>query len=105
LTNNILNKFPEILHKPIGRYYCFYRGRISSRSRFVAIILHKNDISIRIRADPKTLSDPKNLLKEKVYKGWFFGHGRGQEREFKVTDKGQLNYAMELIKQSYDSAK
>jgi hypothetical protein len=40
------------------------------------------------------------LTGDKVYKGWFFK--QGQEREFKVTSKEQIPYAMELIKQSYD---
>jgi predicted transport protein len=47
-----------------------------------------------------TFKDPQKLTGDKVYKGWFFK--QGQEREFKVTSKEQIPYAMELIKQSYD---
>jgi hypothetical protein len=32
------------------------------------------------------LSDPEKWLGTKVYKGYFFAHGQGQEREFKITE-------------------
>lgn len=47
-----------------------------------------------------TFKDIKKLTGDKLYKGWFFK--QGQEREFKITEKDQMDNAMELIKQSYD---
>ena len=95
----------DLTHKPIGRYYAFYRGKPASKTRFVGVILHKSNISIRIRTDPATLSDPENWLNPKVYKGYFFAHGKGQERLFKISEKVQIPYAIKLIKQSYELAK
>ena len=97
--------FPNFIHKSVGRYYCFYRGKVGTKARFVGLILHKNDISVRIRADAATLSDPQKVINPKTYSAWFFGNGKGQEREFKLSDKEQIQYDLKLIKQSYELAK
>ena len=100
LTLDIKRKLKDVVGLPRGRYLCFYKGRPSTKSIFAAFVLTKNYLKIRIRTDPTTFRDPKKLVKEKVYSGWFFK--TGQEREFKVTEKEQMDYAMELIRQSYD---
>ena len=71
------------------------------KSRTHACIAKKS-LSVRIRADPATFKDPQKWTEDRIYKGWFFK--QGQEREFKITSKEQISYAMELIKQSYELA-
>jgi hypothetical protein len=43
-------------------------------------MLRKNSIAIRIGVDPKTFRDEKELVEEKVYKGWFFKYGGRRAR-------------------------
>ena len=92
-----------VTHAKHGRYYCFYRGKPSTKSIFVAFLLTKNALKVRIRTDPETFRDPKKWTGERVYKGWFFK--KGEEREFKIVGIDQMDYAMELVKQSYELAK
>jgi len=99
LTDNIGYKLKDVLPLTSGRYLCFYKGEPSTKSIFAAFLLTKKYLKVRIRTDPRTLRDPNRLLKEKVYRGWFFK--QGQEREFTMTNKDQIDYAMELIKHSY----
>ncbi len=103
LTKSILNRFDNVSHKTSGRYYIFYKGKPTTKSVFAAFLLTKKYLKVRIRTDPRTLRDPERVLKERVYRGWFFK--TGQEREFKITEKDQMDYAIELIKQSYALAK
>lgn len=102
LTYRIL-QLRETTHEHHGRYRCFYKGKPSTKSIFAAFLLGKHSLSIRIRADPATFKDPQKWTGDKVYKGWFFK--QGQEREFKITSKEQIDYAMELIAQSYEMAR
>jgi predicted transport protein len=103
LSATIENGQNNVVGKPRGKYYCFYKGNPSTKSIFATLCLFKNYVKVRIRADPKTFRDTKKWTGEKVYKKWFFL--KGQEREFKITGKEQITYAMELIKQSYELAK
>jgi len=101
LESSIISINPSEVTKAVhGRYLCFYKGKPSTKSTFVAFLLTKKALKVRIRTDPNTFKDPQKLTGDKVYKGWFFK--QGQEREFKITSKEQISYAMELIKQSYD---
>ncbi|HVO36771.1 MAG TPA: hypothetical protein VMT01_01205 [Candidatus Acidoferrum sp.] len=50
--------------------------------------------------DSKTFRDNKNGVGDRKYKERFFG--QRQEREFEIKEKGQIGYAMELIKHSFD---
>lgn len=93
----------KVNHLARGRYYCFYKGNPTTKSIFAALLLAKSFLKVRIRADPNTFRDPKGTVRAKVYKGWFYK--QNQEREFKITDKDQIEYAMQLIKQSYDLAR
>ena len=90
----------EVNHKASGTDYCFYKGKPSSKSIFAALLLRKSSVAVRIRTDPTTFKDSKKWVSDKIYKGWFFK--QGQERTFDVKEKGQIPYAIELIKQSYD---
>ena len=93
----------DVTHAKHGRYYCFYRGKPSTQSIFAAFLLAKSALKVRIRTDPETFRDPERWTGERVYKGWFFK--KGEEREFKMMDVNRLDYAMDLIKQSYKLAK
>ena len=98
----IEKRFDNVFHKASGKYYIFYKGKPGTKSAFAAFLLTKKFLKVRIRTDPATFKDPKKQLKETLYSGWFFK--TGQEREFKVTNELELDYAAELIKQSYDLA-
>ena len=101
LTNRIL-QLRNTTSKTSGRYLCFYKGKPSTKSIFAAFLLRKHALNVRIRADPATFKDPKKMTGDRVYKGWFFK--QNQEREFKIASKEQIDYAMELIVQSYELA-
>ena len=92
----------EVVHKPSGNDQAFFKGKPSTKSIFAGLMLRKEALKVRIRTDPATFRDPKKWTGEKVYH-WFFRIG--QEKEFKITAKDQIDYAMELIKQSYELAK
>ncbi len=102
LLSTTIRNFPDVNEASHGRYYCFYKGKPSTKSIFAAFLLTKNALNIRIRTDPKTFEDPRKWTGERVYKGWFFK--QGQERQFKITSHDQIPYALELIKQSYELA-
>jgi predicted transport protein len=85
-----------------GRYYCFFRGRPSTKSIFAVFLLTKGALKIRIRTGPATFKDPENWTRGKVYKGWFYK--QGQEKEFTLTSADRIPYAMKLIRQSYELA-
>jgi len=101
LTNSIL-ELGGVVHKPSGPDYKFYKGKPSTKSIFAGLFLTKTALKVRIRTDPTTFSDPRRWTGEKIYH-WFFT--TGQEKEFKITERDQIDYAMELIKQSYELAK
>lgn len=101
LRSNIL-QLGDVEHKASGPHYVFYKNRVGSKTTFIGLILSKKALKVRIRVDSTTFNDPKNWTKNKEYKKWFFKYGKGQEREFIITTKDQLPYAMELIKHSYE---
>ena len=102
LSAAIENRQNNVVGKPRAKYYCFYKGKPSISSIFAVLLLFKKYVKVRIRTDPQTFRDPKKWTGEKVYKRWFFT--KGQEREFRVDSENQIDYAMKLIKQSYDLA-
>jgi len=103
LENEIKSKLENVNTRTHGRHLCFYKGVPTTKSIFAAFLLTKKYLKVRIRTDPTTFRDPKKLMKEKMYFGWFFK--QGQEREFLFTDLTQLNYAVKLIQHSYDLAR
>jgi predicted transport protein len=98
LTNRI-NSLSNVVQRPSGTDYCFFKGKPGSKSVFAAFMLTQKLLKVRIRADPKTLRDNQKWVKGKVF-NWFIK--QGQEREFEVKGIEQVSYAMDLIKQSYD---
>lgn len=103
IKNDIINNYKVFIHKPTGSDYQFYKSKKSPKSVFTVIMLRKKGIMIRVRYDPTISINPNKLLKDKVYKGWFFG-GRGQEREFFIENTKQIDDALKLITQSYELA-
>jgi predicted transport protein len=65
-------------------------------------MLTKNEVKVRIRTDPTTFKDPRKWTGDRIYKGWFFKHG--QEREFRIASKSQIDYSIGLIEQSYETS-
>jgi predicted transport protein len=70
-------------------------------SIFAVLISSKKEVKVRIRYEPDMFKGPKESVEE-VHKRWFFTQGRGQEIEFRIRDKGQIDLAMELIRHSYE---
>jgi len=107
LESHIKASLSDVVTRPRGRYLCFYRRKPNNKSIFAALLLTREYLKVRIRTEPEIkFKDPKNLVKEKKYKRWFFSSG--EEREFvlnKPTDRLDLAYAVELIKQSYNLSK
>jgi len=102
LSAAIGDSHSDIIGRLRAKYYCFYRGRPCSRSIFVALLLYKFSLGVRIKVDPFSFKDPQKWTGEKMYRHWFFP--KGPEREFRIDAKEQIAYAMKLIKQSYDLA-
>ena len=87
--------------KLIGRYYGYYKGNPSTRSMFVVFLLTKKALRIRIRVDRSTFRDPKKWTgAATIFDLWFFEQGK--EQEFEIPNRDQIDYAMELIQQSYE---
>jgi len=85
---------------PRFRWYYLYKG--SGRrldTLFAVLMVKKKKVSIRIKVDPMKFKDERKWTKK--YKGWFFAR-KHEEREFSVSTPDQIDYAVELIKQSYD---
>ena len=101
LTDRIV-RLGEVTHKPSGPDYVFYKGSPSTKSVFAGFFISKKALKVRIRTDPTTFKDPKKWTGDKIYH-WFFR--TGQEKEFKMTSREQIDYAMELMKHSYGLAK
>lgn len=101
ITERIL-ELENVSHRPSGNNYEFFKGKDNAKYAFAAILLRKKDIKIRIRTEPTTFSDPRNWVDNKIYH-WFFSEG--QEKAFELTEKSDLDYAMSLIKQSYELIK
>jgi predicted transport protein len=100
LTSRIL-QLGNVSHRPSGPDYVFCREVSGRKIVFTGLFLTKPALKVRIRTDPATFRDPKKWTGDREYH-WFFKLG---DREFKIADKNQLDYAMGLIKQSYDLAK
>ena len=86
-----------------------YRGKTSCSAYirqqrvkygFVGFSPGKSELRIVIRADPN-LYDPKGWISAKPV-NWFTSREEKQEREFKITDESQIDYAFELVTQSYE---
>ena len=57
-----------------------------------------DSLIVRIDASSPTFRDPKGWSAGGVHSGRFFTH----ESKFKVTNDGQVNYAIELLRQAFE---
>ena len=96
--------FSDLTTEPSGDDIQLFREQTGLRNRFAVLMLRKDGITIRLRANPRTLIDPQKWITEKTYK-WYFNDGNGEEKEIKITEKEQIDYTVELLKQSYSLAK
>ena len=100
LIKRVETEFPSTSHGPRYRWYYFHKSRVRGlESLFAVLMINKRVVSVRIKADPAKFKDAQKWTKK--YKGWFFGR-KHEEREFSVSTTEQMDYAMELIRQSYD---
>jgi predicted transport protein len=104
LMLSIVKEFSDLTTELSGDDFQLFRGQIGLGNRFAVLMLRKDGITIRLRANPRTLIDPQKWITEKTYK-WYFNDGNGEEKEIKITEKEQIDYAVELLKQSYSLAK
>ena len=100
LMLSIVKEFSDLTTELSGDDFQLFRGQIGLGNRFAVLMLRKDGITIRLRANPRTLIDPQKWITEKTYK-WYFNDGNGEEKEIKITQEGQIDYAVELLKQSY----
>lgn len=63
---------------------------------FVALHVRKNWLILHLRVDESSFKDPKKIAKDISHLGW------STTRQLKVTDKSEIPYAMQLIKQAYE---
>ena len=101
---SITEEFSDLTTEPSADDFQLYRGPSGLGNRFAVLMLRKDGITIRLRANPRTLIDPQKWITEKTYK-WYFNDGNGEEKEIKITQKEQIGYTVELLKQSYALAK
>lgn len=101
LIDRVEKELPGITHRPAHRWYIFHNSKeISMKTSFLSLIIGKKKITASICVDPKVFKDEKGLAKD--VKGWFFRRHGGQEKRFGIWSSKDLDYAMKLIKQSYD---
>ena len=100
LMLSIVKEFSDLTTELSGDDFQLLKGQIGPGNRFAVLMLRKDGITIRLRANPRTLIDPQKWITEKTYK-WYFNDGNGEEKEIKITQEGQIDYAVELLKQSY----
>lgn len=101
LIDRVEKELPGIAHKSAYRWYIFYNSKeMSGKAMFLTLMIGKKKITASICVDPKLFKDKKNWVRD--VKGWFFSRPRRQEKRFSIESSKDLNYAMKLIKQSYD---
>ena len=100
LMLSLVKEFSDLTTELSGDDFQLFSGQIGLGNRFAVLMLRKDGITIRLRANPRTLIDPQKWITEKTYK-WYFNDGNGEEKEIKITQEGQIDYAVELLKQSY----
>ena len=104
LMLSIAEAFSDLSTEPSADDLQLYKGQTGSGRKFAVLTLRKDGISIRLRTNPRTLVDPQKWITEKTYK-YCFNDGNGEEKEIKITQKEQIGYTLELLKQSYSLVK
>jgi hypothetical protein len=93
-----------VTHAIQGKSICFYHGRVDARTLFAVFLLTENSLRVRITTDPSVdFQDPQRWTGEiQAWKTIFIRLLRVRPtRVFTVTSKEQIEYAMDLITQSY----
>jgi len=97
LMLSITNAFSDLTTELSGDDFQLCRGQIGLRNRFAVLMLRKDGITIRLRANPRTLIDPQKWITEKTYK-WYFNDGNGEEKEIKITQEEQIGLYCGIVK-------
>jgi hypothetical protein len=97
-------KLDGVTHAIQGKSIRFYHGKVDARNLFTAFLLTENSLKVRIATDPSVeFQDPLGWTGDgghKPYFAWLLGV-KQIKKEFTVTGKEQIEYAMDLITQSY----
>jgi len=94
-----INELDNVVYK--GKNSCSaYIHQQRVKYGFAGLIPNASELRIYIRTD-QNLYDPKGWVSTKA-DYWFTSKEEKQEREFKINDESQVDYAFELIKQSYE---
>jgi len=99
LIERVEDKLPQVFHVPKHRWYYFYKGESGKpESLFAVLTITKRKVHVRVGVNASKFIDKSNLTKP--YKKWFF-KTKVEERDFTVSRPEQLDYALELLQQSY----
>ena len=71
--------------------------KYSVNTIFLAVHIRKKWLTIELRIDEKSFKDPEKFTKDISNRGWT------TTREMKIDNIDKLNYALSLIKQSYEN--
>jgi len=95
LRNSILGLGDDVREK-VGGWYCDYR----KSSTFATVIPQSknNRLVVYIKMGDKPIEDPQKLTSP-IPSSWGYGKLNTQ---FAITERSQLDYALQLIKQAYD---
>ena len=96
LKENIL-EIDSAITEQCNKYYIAFRT--ADESNFVAIVAQKSRLRITLNIDNENLKDPKGICSNVEDLGYW---GGGQRSLFGLTEEGGIDYAIELIKQSFD---
>jgi uncharacterized protein with ParB-like and HNH nuclease domain/predicted transport protein len=80
-----------------NKYYIAFRT--ADESNFVAIVAQKSRLRITLNIDNENLKDPKGICSNVEDLGYW---GGGQRSLFGLTKDEDIDYAIDLIKQSFD---
>ncbi len=94
LQERILKLDEKINEKVLKQYIAYELDK-----NFAAIIIQAKSLKILINVSRKELNDPKDITEDVSEKG----HWGTGETLFKISDINDIDYAMSLIKQSYES--
>lgn len=79
----------------------YYKGKHSIESCFAVLEIADNTVIARIGVDPATFKDPEKWSIGGVRRIMFFDCGS----QFKITKKEQVDYAIDLIRQAFETGK
>lgn len=103
LMTRVANEFKDAVFRTTDTLQ-YYKDEIHQPNKFIGFMLREHGIKMRVRVNPSTIVDPQLWVGGRSYR-WFFYDGNGEEKEFMVTSEDQLDYAMTLIRQSYELIK